>query len=164
MSVEGVQQTVIEAIGIADEFGDCLRDNEAAARHATVEPILWALGWSTWLPWECLPEFKLGNRGRVDYALFDPEGDIAILMEARALPGRRSCDRIRLARLARGFTRGVAVLTYGSRWEIYDLSRRSLRFADRRVASVVVGPDTPDAPARCAQSLYQWMRKDLWWQ
>ena len=164
MSVEDVRQAVIESIGIADEFENWFRDHEATARHAVVDPVLWALGWSTWLPWECLPEFKLDNRGRADYALFGPDGKIAILIEAGTWPGRRNRDRIRLERLARGLRHGVAVLTYGSRWEIYDLSVHALRFGDKRVASVAIHPDAPDAPERCAQTLHRWLRKDLWWR
>ena len=34
------------------EHGQWLAGNATAVRYALVDPILWALGWSTWLPWE----------------------------------------------------------------------------------------------------------------
>ena len=164
MSVADVQQAVLEVMEVAGEFADWFADRKADTRYAMVDPILWALGWRTWLPWECRLDFQLGNRGRVDYALLDPDGDIAVLVAARELRGRRSLDRQRLAQLSRGWTDGVAVLTYGSRWEIYDLGHRTLRFTDKCVANLVLDPETQDGAERCVQALHQWLRKDFWWE
>ena len=76
MSVADVERAVRLAIVNARAHAPWFVGNETAVRYALVDPILWALGWSTWLPSQCRPDFKLGTRGLADYALLDPE-DIA---------------------------------------------------------------------------------------
>ena len=75
MSVNDVKEAVLQISHTADRFGRWLERNNLAMRYAVVDPILWALGWRTWLPQECRPDFQLGNRGRVDYALLDDVQD-----------------------------------------------------------------------------------------
>ena len=61
---------------------------------------------------ECQPDYGLGRRGQVDYALFDGNRRIAVFIEVQnARP--RGRDRIRLWGRTRGMTRGVGVLTSG---------------------------------------------------
>ena len=105
----------------------------------------------------------LGQRGLVDYALFDQDGNIAILVVMGTEPARRRTDRQRLLARARGMNRGVAVLTYGTIWEIYDLHLRPMRFSDKLVESLYLDWDMPDEPEEIAEALYHWLRQDLWW-
>ena len=76
---------------------------------------------------------------------------------------RRRNDRQRLMARARSMTRGVAVLTYGTQWEIYDLHLRVMRFSDKLVESLSMGRDMPDEPEEVAEALHHWLRQDLWW-
>ena len=71
MSAADVEAAVRQFMGTLDQSGHLFRRDKAGIRYAIVHPILWALGWSTWLPWEYQPDYNLGRRGRVDYALFD---------------------------------------------------------------------------------------------
>ena len=64
---------------------------------------------------------------------------------------------------ARGMNRGVAVLTYGTQWEIYDLYLRAMRFADKLVERLSLGWEGPDDPEEVARALQSWLRQDLWW-
>ncbi len=163
MSVADVERAVQLVTANAQEHGQWLAGNETAVRYALVDPILWALGWSTWSPLQCQPNFNLGQRGPIDYALFDPDGNIAILVMVGTMPARRRSDRQRLMARARGMTRGVAVLTYGTQWEIYDLHLRVVRFSDKLVDTLFLGWEIPDEPEEVAQTLHHWLRQDLWW-
>ena len=133
MSVADVEQAVLRVMRAAEKHGDWLPANETTVRYALVDPILWALGRSIWMPLHCLPYHDLGQRGLIDYALFDPDGHFAILIVTGTVPARRGRDRSRLAQQVRGMAQGLAVLTYGTRWEIYAMSKRARGFAHKRV-------------------------------
>ena len=163
MSVTDVERAVRLVMANAQEHGRWLAGNEAAMHYALVDPILWALGWSTWSPLQCLPRFDLGQRRLADYALFDPDGNVAVLVVIGTEPARRHSDRQRLMARLRGMNHGVAVLTYGTRWEIYDLHLRGLRFSDKLVETLFLDWDMPDEPEEIAQALHHWLRQDLCW-
>ena len=120
------------------------------------------MGWRTWLPWGCQPEFSLVGRRRFDYALFDRGGEAVVLIQNQPLPARRAQDRARLQARVRAMTRGVAVLFYGWEWAIYDLERRTRSFAERRVERLAPDHDAPDNVADVAAALCQWLGKDQW--
>ncbi len=164
MSIADVESAVRLVMANAQVHGRWLADDEIAVRYALVDPILWALGWSTWSPLQCLPNFGQGQRGAADYALFDPDGDIAVLIMVGTEPSRRRSDRQRLMARARGMNRGMAVLTYGTRWEIYDLHLRPMRFTDKLVERLSLGWEAPDDPEEVARALHYWLRQDLWWK
>ena len=107
MSVADVERAVRSVALTAQEHGHWLAGNGAAVRHALVEPVLWALGWETWSPLQCLLQYRLGHRGVVDYALFDSHERIAVLVLTGTMPARRVSDRMRLMARARGLNRGV---------------------------------------------------------
>ena len=95
MSAADVEEALREIMETVDQAGHLLAEHSAGIRYAIVDPILWAMGWSTWLPWECQPDHDLGRRGQVDYAFFDGNGNLAVLIEVQnARPRRR--DPIRL--------------------------------------------------------------------
>ena len=62
MSAADVVEALREIMETVDQAGHRLPEHRAGIRYAIVDPILWALGWSTWLPWECQPDYDLGAR------------------------------------------------------------------------------------------------------
>ena len=52
MSTADVEEALREIMETVDQSGHLLAEYKAGIRYAIVDPILWALGWSTWLPWE----------------------------------------------------------------------------------------------------------------
>ena len=158
-----VERTVRQVMEAAHGITRRSSRSEPAIRYAMIDPILWSLGWRTWLPWECGPEFALGRRGRVDYALFDDQGDIAVYINLQSSYTRRRYGRIRLRECVRGATYGVGILIYGSSWEIYDLSRRTRLFDDKRVTTLKIDLEIGDEPAHVASVLTRWIDKAHWW-
>ena len=114
---------------------------ESHTRQVTVDPILRALGWNTSDPRECYPEWRYGDGGRVDYALFSnyDAADIAdgtavpcIIIEVKPRGVRPSHDvgiltvddLNQLQSYVNADTRmeeGLAVLTNGTQWYIRQL-------------------------------------------
>ena len=154
MVVASAGKTLREATGTAEEFTDWLNGHPAAVSYALADPILWVPGWRTHLPSECVPGLRLGRRGQVDYALFDREGDMAVLTETGATYAGRVQDRNRSADRLRGMTCGLPVLTYGWYWEVYDLSLRSRRFDGKRVEELTLDPEPPEHRERVARALH----------
>ena len=163
-NVKDVESAVRLVTRSAEEHGRWITGSATAVRCALVDPILWALGWSTWLPAQCMPELNLRQRGVAHYALFDPDGHVAVPVMIGTQPWRRSVDRRWLRTHVRGMNQGVAVLTYGTRWEIYDLHLRARCFADKMVAQLILGCDAPDEPRDVASALHRWLHRDLWWR
>ena len=163
MSAEDVENAIREVLQRADEAGDLVERNVMTLRYAFIDPILLSLGWSTSLPWECQPDFQLANRGPVDYALFDRLGYPAVLIQVGTTSARRQRDRIRLWRLVRGMTGGVAVLTNGWHWEIYDLSVRAPGVDRKRVRRLTLDSRVDDSPRIVAEGLHYWISKERWW-
>lgn len=161
--ITGVEKTVRNVMETAGEIGNRPSRREAALRDTIIQPILWSLGWCTWLPSECGSDFSLGKRGRVDYALLDTLGDIAVYICAQSSQTRRRYGRIRLRDCVRGATRGVGVLICGSSWEIYDLSRKSRLFDDKRVATLVIDLNPDDGAEYVAEVLSRWLHQARWW-
>ena len=86
MSPAEIERTVRDVMETVDQSSPMLPEHKACIRYAIVDPILWALGWSTWLPWACRPDSDLGQRSWVDYAIFDSNGDIAVFGKSM-MPG-----------------------------------------------------------------------------
>ena len=110
---------------------------EFHTRYGVIDPIIRALGWDTADPKECHPEYpRPYQEGRVDYALFgtpDVEsiGNNSIppdvVIESKALREPIDDDVPQLQRYVEADPRmrtGVAVLTNGNEWWIYDLTKR----------------------------------------
>ena len=125
MSVKKVEKAINEVLKTADNFGVPEKGDQLARRYRFVDPILRALGWRIHSPDECRLGFGLGWRGVVDYALLDGEGWAGVLIDVETWPARRRQHRNVLWRRVRGMRGGIAVLTYGLEWEIYDLSLRA---------------------------------------
>ena len=58
----GVERTLRQVMESAYEITSRPSLSEPAIRYAMIDPILWSLGWRTWLPSECGPDFTLGKQ------------------------------------------------------------------------------------------------------
>ena len=163
MSVENVEVAIREVHQTMNEAAHLVDRKVMSVRYSYIDPVLLALGWSIALPWECEPNFGLTNRGVVDYALFDRDGCPAVLIVVGTERARRPQDRVRLWQRVRGMTQGVAVLTSGWDWEIYDLSVRARGFDRKRVQQLVLDLRSDDSPPAVAAGLHRWMSRDRWW-
>ena len=163
MSAQDVARAVHAVVQTISKTADQVQWNEMTTRYAVVDPILRALGWRIRLPWECQLQYQLGQRGSVDYALLDRHGSPAILIDVQPMAIRRARHQSLLWWRVRGLADTIAVLTYGLRWEIYDLGVRERRFDQRRVACLVLDPDTPDSVESFADELYRWLAKERHW-
>ena len=163
MRLNDVEDAIRNVLRSAEAFGDGLARREALVRSAMVEPILWSLGWRTWLPWECRPDFTLGRPGSNDYVLFNRDGEVVVAMLIRPIPPRLEQDRMRLRERTRTMTQGIAVLTYGWEWGVYDLEDRARSFLGRRVERLDLDSDAPQNVEQVAEGLYWWLGRDRWW-
>ena len=87
MAVKAVEDEIRRVMDVADKFGGWISEHETANRYAVIDPILWALGWQTWLPWECRVEVKRGKQGRADYVRLNAEEKPVVVIEAKGLYG-----------------------------------------------------------------------------
>ena len=140
---------------------------EDHTRYGVIDPIIRELGWDTSDPKECHPEYPRSyqNGRRADYAMFGTTDVQAIgnnavppdiVIESKPLRAELDGAVPQLRRYAQASPRmqsGVAVLTNGNQWWIYDLSLRG-SFTSKRVEQVDIITDDPQA---AAQILHQWL-------
>ena len=81
MSIAEVEKGVRAVVQLLTEYNGWVDWEGMAIRYAIVDPLLWSLGWRTWLPWECLPEFQTQETERSHYALLDRDGYVAALID-----------------------------------------------------------------------------------
>ena len=110
-AIADVREALLEVTNMRHDYEPaCFRD-AIEIRYALIDPILWSLGWHTWLPEECRPDLSLGDRGRIHYGLIDYDGELDIMTDISTRWAQRRIDRVRLTRTVAGITIGVAVLT-----------------------------------------------------
>lgn len=119
--------------------------HEYATRYAVIDPIIRALGWDTVNPRECRVEYPCGKY-TVDYALFvkqNPHVPI-VTIEAKSigkvlLPEgeRQISDQVRA--IGRPPRPGIAVITNGEEWRIYNVNRSAVHFSTRYKKNKFVG-------------------------
>ena len=146
MSIRSVESAIRHVRAVVKEweeagFGyDTWREEHT--RYALIDPIINELGWNTSDPKECHPEYwrfgdksASGRAGRADYGLFATpdlkaigDGSVPpdVIIEAKALfvglePHVGQLEEYVKAEPLK--TNGVAVLTNGREWWLYDLSR-----------------------------------------
>ena len=140
MSVSAVDTAIRKIREVVREWDDFELPfwREDHTRYGVIDPIIRALGWDTGDPKECHPEYPRPYReGRVDYALFGtPDVESIgnnsvppdVVIESKAL--REPLDDEEISQLQRyveaspRMRKGVAVLTNGNEWWIYDLPKR----------------------------------------
>ena len=97
---------------------------EEGTKLALVQPFFTSLGYELADPSVCVPEYKAGwatdDEDKVDYALFDGNGDPMILVECKRL--REKLHIKSASQMAKYFANtdaGVGILTNGNEYEIY---------------------------------------------
>ena len=101
-------------------YEDTLRVNESSTRAVLIDPVLRTLGWDTANPFMVEVEKPIDN-GRVDYALYDVNQEIRIIIEAKKL-GTPLTEKVTFLSLVKyAFSSGVSdiFLTDGLTWLHY---------------------------------------------
>jgi predicted type IV restriction endonuclease len=146
------------------------RYTETPTRHLLIDPILISLGWDLNNMDECSMEWPMPkgqSRTRVDYALGNSEGEVVAVIEAKSLEtsvrNRPSGLETQLARYVKGMRFGVAALTNGAIWHLYELdsSRRSLK--NKHVTTLDIRNWDPNNPTE-ARRLHRYLNKRRWWK
>ena len=165
MTVKLVEEKIRHALNMIDEWdeADLPYWPEVHIRYAIVDPIIRALGWNTEDPKECHPEYPRwygGKHGKVDYALFTVRSVKEMvednppprhIIEAKALKVDLDRHRSQLSRYMGAspkMTMGVAVLTNGRKWRLYDASKTG-RLAEKFICEV----DIKESPTKDSATL-----------
>lgn len=136
----------------AQRYDATLRRNEAATRAVLIDPVLRALGWDIGNTSMVEVEKTLDDT-RVDYALYDGNGEVKIIVEAKSLGKNLGDGQSATKLLAYAFKHGAAdvFLTDGLTWRHYA------NFQPGNVApvkSISLAEDRPvDSAAYLVQSL-----------
>ena len=118
---------------------------EHQTRYALLDPVLRALGWDLSNPRQVGIEASNSNRDKADYLLFDQQGNPKVVVEAkRVTPGDIDAtleyegvtgeeldwqewserELIQLRNYWKNYRPGLAVLSSGLFWDIYELPDR----------------------------------------
>ena len=145
MSIRTVEAAIRHARSVITEWEEAgfgpIDWMEVHTRYAVIDPVIKALGWNISDPRECHPEYPRHREGEqrtwADYALFGGAGLGAIgnyevapdmLIETKSLGTRLERHVDQLRRYAEEadppMRKGVAVLTNGREWWLYNLDRR----------------------------------------
>ena len=155
MSITTVEAAIRHARDVITEWGEegygFDKWLEVHTRYAVIDPIILALGWNTDAPKECHPEYPRWRgeevNGWVDYAMFGQPDIFAIgerkvapnvIVEAKSLSTELAEHVEQLQRYVEAAPRmrkGVAVLTNGREWWLYNLDRRGA-FQGKRLAPI----------------------------
>ena len=163
-AIQQVQKRIVDFVpwgpmGLPKEF----------TRSTFIDPVITALGWDTSDPRECHPEYRrVGGdeaAGRADYALFGTpdldaigNGTMApdVIIEVKGLPValEEHVEQLRHhVEAVPEMRKGVAVLTNGGVWWLYDLDRRGA-FQGKRIDPIYV---VPVNPREAALILNEWL-------
>jgi hypothetical protein len=141
----------------AAQYQQTLQRNEAATRAVLIDPILRALGWDTANTYMVEVEKTLAQT-RVDYALYDHNADVKIVVEAKSLGGNLHQQNIVMSLVTYAFTYGIQdiFLTDGLIWEHYT------NFQPGNVTSNIID-FSRDNPVDCAAYLVQRLDAAKFW-
>lgn len=114
-------ELLAEVSASAKIYSSTLRSNEAATRAVLVDPVIRALGWNTGNPAMVEVE-KTFFQARVDYALYDSNSDVKVIVEAKKLGENLNNQSILLALVNYAFTSEVRdiFLTDGILWHHFS--------------------------------------------
>lgn len=109
-----------EIVEKSKEFGQSYKSNEANTRSGLINPILTALGWDISNPSLVESELVYQNT-KIDYALYDCEHKIKIIVEAKSLGTRLDDITVKneVAKYAFMHKVGNVFLTNGVEWHHY---------------------------------------------
>ena len=175
MTIRAVSAAIRNRRSILTQWSEIGLDNwsEWHTRYALIDPIIRALGWDTGSTAECGVEWpRPAGQRKVDYALFGnadlddiTAGNIAptIIIESKRAKTELTVQIIdkqlsRYANCKPRMYRGVAVLTNGRHWLLYDMSKR-VRFG-RKLSAVV--DITTGSRQDAARELYHWLNRERW--
>lgn len=104
----------------AELYEDTLWENESSTRAVLIDPVLRTLGWDTANPFMVEVEKPI-DQGRVDYALYDVNQEVRIIIEAKKLGTRLNDKETFLSIVKYAFSSGVSdiFLTDGLIWFHY---------------------------------------------
>jgi predicted type IV restriction endonuclease len=104
----------------AEQYRPTLRKNEAATRAVLIDPVLRALGWDISNTFMVEVE-KTFEQARADYALYDSNGAVKIIVEAKALGEDLAHQRVIMSLVTYAFTFQLedVFLTDGLIWHHY---------------------------------------------
>ena len=134
-----------------------LAGNETRTRNALIDPVLRSLEWDVSNPSQVTTEYELPS-GRVDYALLDQDGNVAIIVEAKKLGEDLTKHRGQLARYAYESRPTFAILTDGDVWEIHKIQALENKFEFHHIGTY---PLSEINPLQSARKLFVLWREDF---
>ena len=154
-------QSIIERCRTAmNDHSDLIARHETNTRYTLIDPTLWALGWETWNPRQCELEYRPDGKSRVDYALFNRQGKHVIAVEAKRLGFIKHQNTSQLAMYADTMSEGMAVLTDGNIWRVYNLNNPSTNIESKLDTEITIMESTS---SEAAQRLDKAINRSLWW-
>ena len=173
MSVKAVENAIrqvkkqLEDYPQSERVGHGWRYLEMATRYALIDPVLRALDWDITRPDQCSfeadPKWESWVRPHVDYVLWRPSELAAVVIEAKSADSKLGTQEQegQLAEYVEGLKSGIAVLTNGKTWYLYNLNfRQREEFGDKKVEEVNVLHGSVRA---AAQTLHCRIGAQNWW-
>jgi hypothetical protein len=144
------------------------RYREMETRYALIDPIIEALGWETanfdQRAYEADPKWESFVKRNADYVFWGPDSPHAVVVvEAKRASNelKPAPEEAQLSGYVEDLTAGVAVLTNGKIWYLYDPSlRRRRSFSAKRIEEVKILDGSMRSAAR---SLHEWLNVGNWW-
>lgn len=142
----------------AAQYQATLKKNEAATRAVLIDPVLRALGWDI-ANTNMVEVEKTLTQTRVDYALYDNNGDVNIIIEAKSLSENLNQPSIIMSLVTYAFTFKFQdiFLTNGLIWQHFT------NFQPGNVIATKILDITNDNPVECAAYLVQRLDVAKFW-
>ena len=113
-----------------------LRENETRTRLQLVDPLLLSLGWDVSNPELVIPEYAISGKW-ADYALLQPDGKAAAVIEAKKLGESLDSHRMQMLNYANAAGIEYTGLTDGNHWELYSVFQKGT-LEERRILDISV--------------------------
>lgn len=113
-----------------------LRENETRTRLQLVDPLLLSLGWDVSNPELVIPEYAISGKW-ADYALLQPDGKAAAVIEAKKLGESLDSHRMQMLNYANAAGIEYTGLTDCNHWELYSVFQKGT-LEERRILDVSV--------------------------
>jgi hypothetical protein len=135
-----------------------LKTNEAATRAVLVDPVLRALGWDT-ANTDMVEVEKTLGQARADYALYDRNAAVKIIIEAKSLSANLNHPNTVMSLVNYAFTFKLQdiFLTDGLIWHHFT------NFQPGNVIANKILDMAHDDPIECAAYLVQWLDAAKFW-
>ncbi len=162
MALRDVELAIQRANTLIDDedYYEILDSHEMNTRYMLIDPVLLALGWDLSDPEQVAFECDLNDYGRIDYVMFGKNGHTGILLESKKVDAWSLNYERQLMSYAQGTRKGYAVLTNGSLWKIWDLSKRG-GFEKQLIAEFDIYEEPIKGKNGTAQLLNSTLRRNL---